>query len=111
MPTQPAAESTASTAARSVDTRPSYVEAEIGSEPSSGRGAIFAAILAIFMLIPGIILLIFGLVMAEGFIEGEGNSSYTLEIIDEDGLGDRGFIIFIQGTPVSYTHLTLPTKA
>ena len=99
MPTQPAAESTASTAARSVDTRPSYVEAEIGSEPSSGRGAIFAAILAIFMLIPGIILLIFGLVMAEGFIEGEGNSSYTLEIIDEDGLGDRGFIIFIQGTP------------
>ena len=29
----------------------------------------------------------------------EGSSSYTLEIIDEDGLGDQGFIIFIPGTP------------
>ena len=37
--------------------------------------------------------------MAGQFVEGEGNSSYTLEIIDEDGLGDQGFIIFIQAAP------------
>ncbi|MBL6891828.1 MAG: hypothetical protein ISR22_07270 [Candidatus Poseidoniaceae archaeon] len=38
--------------------------------------------------------------MAEEFIEDvRGSSSYTLEIIDEDSLGDQGFIIFIQATP------------
>ncbi|HII50911.1 MAG TPA: hypothetical protein HA322_06225, partial [Candidatus Poseidoniaceae archaeon] len=67
---------------------------------NKGKGsAIFVAILAVIMMIPGIVLLIIGGVMAEGFIEGEGSSSYTLEIIDEDGLGDQGFIIFIQATP------------
>ena len=99
MPTQPTAESTASTAARSVDARSSYIEAGIPPEPSLGRGAIFAAILVALMTIPGIVLLIIGGGMAEGFIEGEGSSSYTLEIIDEETDGDQGFIIFIQGTP------------
>ena len=99
MPTQPTAESTASTAARSVDARSSYIEAGIPPEPSLGRGAIFAAILAALMTIPGIVLLIIGGAIAEGFIEGEGSSSYTLEIIDEETDGDQGFIIFIQGTP------------
>ena len=103
MPTQPTAESTASTAARSVDTRSSYVDAGISPKPSSGRGAIFAAILAVIMIIPGIVLLIIGGVMAEEFIEDvPGFSSYTLEIIDEDGLGDQGFIIYIPGTPGDY---------
>ena len=103
MPTQPTAESTASTAARSVDARLSYVEAGISPKPSSGRGAIFAAILAVIMIIPGIVLLIIGGVMAEEFIEDvPGFSSYTLEIIDEDGLGDQGFIIYIPGTPGDY---------
>ena len=90
----------ASTAARSVDTRSSYVDGRISPEPSSGRGAIFVAILAVIMMIPGIVLLIIGGVMADEFIEDvPGGSSYTLEIIDEDGLGDQGFIIFIPGTP------------
>ena len=81
------------------DARSSYIEAEIPPKPSSGRGAIFVVILAVIMMIPGIVLLIIGGTMAEEFIEGEGSSSYTLEIIDEDGLGDQGFIIFIQATP------------
>ena len=99
MPTQSTAEQTASEVVNSVDARSSYIEAEIPPKPSSGRGAIFVAILAVIMMIPGIVLLIIGGTMAEGFIEGEGSSSYTLEIIDEDGLGDQGFIIFIQATP------------
>ncbi|RJU82603.1 MAG: hypothetical protein DWB99_03870 [Candidatus Poseidoniales archaeon] len=72
---------------------------EITPKPSLGRGFIFAAIFAVIILIPGIVLLIIGGGMAEEFIEGEGSSSYTLEIIDEDGLGDQGFIIFIKATP------------
>ena len=95
MPTQPTAEQTASEVTNSVDA----MSAGISPKPSSGGGAIFVAILAVIMMIPGIVLLIIGGVMAEGFIEGEGSSSYTLEIIDEDGLGDQGFIIFIQATP------------
>ncbi len=94
------AESTASTAARSVDASSSYIEAEIPPKPSLGGRAIFVAILAVIMMIPGIVLLIIGGVMADEFIEDvPGSSSYTLEIIDEDGLGDQGFIIFIPGTP------------
>ena len=57
-------------------------------------------VFGIFLMIPGIVLLIIGGVMAEEFIEDvPGFSSYTLEIIDEDSLGDQGFIIFIPGTP------------
>ena len=95
MPTQP----TASEVANSVDARSSYIEAGIPPEPSLGGSAIFVAILAALMIIPGIVLLIIGGVMAEEFIEGEGSSSYSLEIVDEDNLGDQGFIIFIQATP------------
>ena len=85
--------------ANSVGTRSSYIESEIPPKPSLGGRAIFVAILAVIMMIPGIVLLIIGGIMAEEFIEGEGSSSYTLEIIDEDDLGDQGFIIFIQATP------------
>ena len=85
--------------ANSVGTRSSYIETEIPPKPSLGGRAIFVAILAVIMMIPGIVLLIIGGTMAEEFIEGEGSSSYTLEIIDEDDLGDQGFIIFIQATP------------
>ena len=82
------------------DARSSYVDGGIPPAPSSGRGAIFVAILAVIMIIPGIVLLIIGGVMAEEFIEDvPGFSTYTLEIIDEDSLGDQGFIIFIPGTP------------
>ena len=95
MPTQP----TASTAARAEDARSSYIEAGIPPEPSSGRGAISVSILAVILLIPGILMLIIGGIISSEFIEGEGSSSYTLEIIDEDSLGDQGFIIYIQGTP------------
>ena len=93
------AEQTASEIANSVDTRSSYIEAQIPPKRSLGGRAIFVAILGVIMIIPGIVLLIIGGGMAEGFIESEGSSSYTLEIIDEDGLGDQGFIIYIQGIP------------
>mgnify|MGYP005748040117 CR=1 FL=1 len=57
-------------------------------------------VFGIFLMIPGIVLLIIGGVMAEEFIEDvPGFPSYTLEIIDEDSLGDQGFIIFIPGMP------------
>ena len=95
----PSAEQTASEIANSVGARSSYIEAGIPPKRSLGGRAIFVAILAAIMMIPGIIMLIIGGVMAEEFIEGEGSSSYTLEIIDEDDLGDQGFIIFIQATP------------
>ena len=85
--------------ANSVGTRSSYIESEIPPKPSLGGRAIFVAILAVIMMIPGIVLLIIGGIMAEEFIEGDGSSSYTREIIDEDDLGDQGFIIFIQATP------------
>ena len=50
------------------DARSSYIEAEIPPKPSLGGRAIFVAILAVIMMIPGIVLLIIGGVMAEGFI-------------------------------------------
>ena len=91
------AESTASNATRPVDARSSYIEAEIPQKPSGAR--VVAAFLAICALIPGIVLLIIGGVMSGQFVEGEGSSNYTVEIIDEDSLGDQGFIIFIPGMP------------
>ncbi len=92
----PTAEQTVPDVANVIATRASFIGAEIPPKPSLGGRAIFVTILAVIMIIPGIALLIIGVTMAEEFIEGEGNSSYTLEIIDEDSLGDQGFIIFIQ---------------
>ena len=95
----PTAEQTVPDVANVIATKASYIESEIPPKRSLGGRAIFVAILAVIMIIPGIALLIIGGTMAEEFIEGEGSSSYTLEIIDEDDLGDQGFIIFIQATP------------
>ena len=93
----PSAEQTVPDVANVIANRASFTGAEIPQKPSGGRG--IAAFLAICTLIPGIVLLIIGGVMSGQFVEGEGSSNYTLEIIDEDSLGDQGFIIFIQGTP------------
>ena len=80
--------------------REKFAAGNKGKGGARGKGsAIFVAILAVIMIIPGIVLLIIGGVMAEEFIEGDGNYNYNLGIIDEDSLGDQGFIIFIQGTP------------
>ena len=46
------------------------------------------------------------------FPDGELNTSYNcLDIHIENGNGDRNAIIYDSPVTVSYTHLTLPTKA
>ena len=55
-------------------------------------------VFAVFLLIPGVVLLILGGIAAEDF-EHYGVSTATLEIEDIDMLGDQGFIIFVKGTP------------
>ena len=57
-----------------------------------------APVFAVFLLIPGVVLLILGGIAAENF-EHYGVSTATLEIEDVDMLGDQGFIIFVKGTP------------
>ena len=57
-----------------------------------------AAVIAIVLLVPGVAFLIIGGIMAESF-ENEDTSATRLWISDTDGLGDQGFIIFIEGTP------------
>ncbi len=57
-----------------------------------------APVFAVFLFIPGVVLLILGGIAAENF-EHYGVSTATLEIEDVDMLGDQGFIIFVKGTP------------
>ena len=57
-----------------------------------------ATVCAALLLIPGASLLIIGLV-SSGTIHHEDTASAFLRISDADGLGDQGFIIFIEGTP------------
>ena len=66
---------------------------------ASTKGAIASSVI---LLIPGVVLLIIGGVMAGGFIEGEGSSNYSLEIthdMPDQPATKRGYFIFIQGTP------------
>ena len=57
-----------------------------------------APVFAVFLFIPGVVLLILGGIAAENF-EHYGVSTATLEIEDVDMLGDQGFIIYVKGTP------------
>ena len=57
-----------------------------------------ASVFAVLLLIPGITLLIIGGISAET-LHPEETSSARLWITDADGLGDQGFIIFIEAVP------------
>ena len=54
-----------------------------------------AAVFAVLLLIPGVILLVIGSISAESFVV-QSESNATLEIFDVDDMGDQGFIIFIE---------------
>ena len=55
-------------------------------------------VFAVLLLIPGITLLIIGSISA-GTLHHEETSSARLWITDADGIGDQGFIIFIEAVP------------
>jgi len=55
-------------------------------------------VFAVLLLIPGITLLIIGSISA-GTLHHEETSSARLWITDADGMGDQGFIIFIEAVP------------
>ena len=55
-------------------------------------------VFAILLLIPGIALLIIGAISG-GTLHHEETSSARLWITDADGMGDQGFIIFIEAVP------------
>ncbi|MDC1029386.1 hypothetical protein OAR30_02195 [Euryarchaeota archaeon] len=57
-----------------------------------------AAVFAVLLLIPGVILLVIGSISAESFVV-QSESNATLEIFDVDDMGDQGFIIFLEATP------------
>ena len=57
-----------------------------------------ASVLAAFLFIPGIALVIIGIISTET-IHHEEISSARLLITDADGMGDQGFIIFIEALP------------
>ena len=57
-----------------------------------------ASVFAVLLLIPGITLLIIGAISAET-LHHEETSSARLWITDADGMGDQGFIIFIEAVP------------
>ena len=54
-----------------------------------------AVVFAVFLLIPGVTLLVIGSISAESFV-AQSESNTTLEIFDVDDMGDQGFIIFIE---------------
>jgi len=55
-------------------------------------------VLAVLLLIPGVAMLIIGAITAET-LHHEETSSARLWITDADGMGDQGFIIFIDAVP------------
>ena len=72
----------------------SYAETGKPAPRWTWMGMVFAVIL----LIPGIALLVVGSISAETLHYG-GDTSARLWITDADGLGDQGFIVFIQAVP------------
>ena len=68
------------------------------SGKTSPRWTKFAAVFAVLLLDPGVILLVIGSISAESFV-AQSESNATLEIFDVDDMGDQGFIIFIEATP------------
>ena len=62
------------------------------------RWTMIATVFAAVLLIPGIALLAIGIALS-GVIHHEEATSASLWISDPDGMGDQGFIIFIEGVP------------
>ncbi|MFL2973223.1 MAG: fascin domain-containing protein [Candidatus Thalassarchaeaceae archaeon] len=73
----------------------SYAEAGKSAPRWTWMGMVFAVLL----LIPGITLLIIGSISSGSIHHHEESSSARLWITDADGMGDQGFIIFIEGVP------------
>ena len=73
----------------------SYAEAGKSAPRWTWMGMVFAVLL----LIPGITLLIIGSISSGSIHHHEESSSARLWITDADGMGDQGFIIYIQDRP------------
>ena len=76
----------------------SWAKSYAGTGKSAPRWTWVGMVFAVLLLIPGITLLIIGSISA-GTLHHEEASSARLWITDEDGMGDHGFIIFIEAVP------------
>ena len=76
----------------------SWAESNAATGKPAPRWTWVGIVLAVLLLIPGVALLVIGLNSAESFVV-QSESNATMEIFDVDGMGDQGFIIFIEGTP------------
>lgn len=76
----------------------SWAESYAESGKPAPRWTWMGMVFAVLLLIPGIALLIIGSISA-GTLHHEETSSARLWITDADGMGDQGFIIFIEAVP------------
>ena len=76
----------------------SWAESYSAAGKPAPRWTWMGMVFAVILLIPGITLLIIGSISAET-LHHEETSSARLWITDADGLGDQGFIIFIEAVP------------
>jgi len=76
----------------------SWAESYAESGKSAPRWTWMGMVFAVLLLIPGISLLTIGSISA-GTLHHEETSSARLWITDADGMGDQGFIIFIEAVP------------
>ncbi len=76
----------------------SWAESYAAAGKPAPRWTWIGMVFAVLLLIPGATLLIIGSISAET-LHHEGTSSVRLWITDADGLGDQGFIIFIEAAP------------
>ena len=76
----------------------SWAKSYAETSKSAPRWTWMGMVFAVLLLIPGITLLIIGSISA-GTLHHEETSSARLWITDADGMGDQGFIIFIEAVP------------
>ena len=76
----------------------SWAESNAATGKPAPRWTWVGIVLAVLLLIPGVALLVIGVISAESFVV-QSESNATLEIFDVDGMGDQGVMIFIEGTP------------
>ena len=76
----------------------SWAKSYAETSKSAPRWIWMGMVFAVLLLIPGITLLIIGSISA-GTLHHEETSSARLWITDADGMGDQGFIIFIEAVP------------
>ena len=76
----------------------SWSESYAESGKPAPRWTWMGMVFGVLLLIPGITLLIIGAISA-GTLHHEESSSARLWITDADGMGDQGFIIFIEAVP------------